>query len=118
MNNPIDRFTEAIETASIGEAVNPIDRFTQAIETASIGEAGVSAPNTVLEATVPLWRLAVTRNQHRGRVGPVVRRPRSFEEMRRTPLPNGELVEFVHTWEKDGEPHVSHQATTSRSATD
>jgi hypothetical protein len=36
--------------------------------------------------------------------------PGRFEEIRRTSLPEGELVEFVLTWEEDGEPHMAHQA--------
>ena len=36
--------------------------------------------------------------------------PGRFEEIRRTALPDGELVEFVLTWEEDGEPHMAHQA--------
>ena len=111
MNNPIDRFTQAIETASLGETVNPIDRFTQAIEAASIGEAGVFAPDAVLDATVPLWRFAVTGATNiEAELARWYADPGRFEEMRRTPLPNGELVEFVLTWEEDGEPHMSHQA--------
>ena len=90
---------------------NPIDRFTQAIETASVGEAGVFAPDAVLDATVP--QLAVHRQwrrKHRGRARSLVRRPRTFRGDPPHRLPDGELVEFVLTWEEDGEPHMCHQA--------
>jgi hypothetical protein len=36
------------------------------------------------------------------------------EELRRTSLPDGELVEFVLTWEEGGIPHACHQAHVLR----
>ena len=34
----------------------------------------------------------------------------SFEELRRTPVPNGELVEFTLRWQEGGAPFAAHQA--------
>jgi hypothetical protein len=90
---------------------NPIDRFTRAIETASVGTAGVFSPDAVLDATVPNWRFSVS-----GAAGIEAEfdrwfaDPGRFEEITRTAIPSGELVEFVLTWEEDGEPHMVHQA--------
>jgi hypothetical protein len=90
---------------------NPIDRFTQAIETASLGAAGVFAPDAVLDATVPHWRYTVSGAANiEAELGRWYADPGHFEEIRRTTLPEGELVEFVLTWEEDGEPHMAHQA--------
>ena len=36
--------------------------------------------------------------------------PGRFEHLRRSPLPDGELVEFTLTWEEHGVPHACHQA--------
>jgi hypothetical protein len=91
--------------------INPIDRFTQVIETASLGGAGVFAPDAVLDATVPHWRYTVHGAAGiEAELGRWYADPGRFEEIRRTVLPGGELVEFVLTWEEDGEPHMAHQA--------
>ena len=90
-----------------------IDRFTAAIEGATIPDArDVFADDAVLDATVPNWRFAV-----RGRPGVTEELaswfadPGHFESLKRTDLPGGStLVQFVLTWEEQGEPHMCHQA--------
>jgi hypothetical protein len=79
-------------------------------------EAGVPVPAHVLtddvlfDATVPDWRFSC-----RGQDAVIAQLaqwygdPGAFEELRRTPLPNGELVEFLLTWVLDGVPHAAHQ---------
>jgi hypothetical protein len=90
---------------------NAIDRFIWAIETASLGGTGVFAPDAILDATVPHWRYTVRGAANiEAELGRWYADPGRFEEMRRTALPEGELVEFVLTWEEDGEPHMAHQA--------
>jgi hypothetical protein len=90
---------------------NPIDRFTQAVANASIGDAGVFAQDAVLDATVPNWRYTVSGAANiAAEFGRWYADPGRFEEIRRTAIPDGELVEFVLTWEEDGEPHMVHQA--------
>ena len=94
---------------------NPIDRFTQAIAAASIGDAGVFAQDAVLDATVPNWRYTVSGAANiEAEFGRWYADPGRFEEIRRTAIPDGELVEFVLTWEEDGEPHMVHQAPRDR----
>jgi hypothetical protein len=90
-----------------------IDRFTAAIEGATIPDArDLFADDAVLDATVPHWRFAV-----RGRVGVSgelaawYTDPGQLESLTRTDLPGGAtLVQFVLTWEEHGEPHMCHQA--------
>ena len=90
---------------------NPIDRFTQAIATASLPRSGVFADDAVLDATVPNWRYAVNGAADiEAELARWYADPGRFEEIQRTPLENGELVEFVLTWEENGEPHMCHQA--------
>jgi hypothetical protein len=90
---------------------NPVDRFTQAIETASLSDASVFAQDAVLDATVPNWRYTVTgASDIEAELGRWYADPGRFEEIQRTVLPDGELVEFVLTWEEGGEPHMCHQA--------
>jgi hypothetical protein len=90
---------------------NPIDRFTHAIETASLAGSGVFAHDAILDATVPNWRYTVSGVRDiETELGRWYADPGRFEELRRTPLANGELVEFVLTWEENGEPHMCHQA--------
>ncbi|MFN2569268.1 MAG: hypothetical protein ABR564_06670 [Candidatus Dormibacteria bacterium] len=88
----------------------PADRLATAIETATIPSADAFAGDAVLDATVPDWRFTV-----RGAAGvtETLSRwfdvPGHFEELRRTPLPNGELLEFALLWALDGVPHMCHQ---------
>ena len=90
---------------------DPIDRFTRAIETASVSGAGVFADDAVLDATVPHWRFVVNGAANiEAELGRWYADPGRFEEIQRTALPDGELLEFVLTWEEDGEPHMAHQA--------
>jgi hypothetical protein len=80
---------------------NPIDRFTQAVANAAIGDAGLFAQDAVLDATVPNWRYTVSGAANiEAELGRWFADPGRFEE----------IIEFVLTWEEDGEPHMCHQA--------
>lgn len=87
-----------------------VDVLLQGIETGSV-PPGVFSDDVVLDATVPNWRFtarglpAVTRE-----LAGWYADPGRFEELRRTPLPTGELVEFTLTWVEGGVPHTCHQA--------
>jgi hypothetical protein len=88
----------------------PVERFLAAIAAAQIGDLEVFADDVELDATVPNWRYTV-------RGAAAVRQelarwfadPGSLEELRRTPLAGGELIEFTLCWEEDGVPHAAHQ---------
>ena len=90
---------------------DPISGYLSAIETATIPACDHLAPDVTLDATLPLWRLRV-----HGRPAVCEELARwyadagSFEDLVRTPLPTGELVEFVLRWTEGGVPHAVHQA--------
>lgn len=78
---------------------------------------GLFDEDALLDATVPNWRFSV-------RGGPAVRTELGrwyadvghFEKVSRTPLPEGELVEFTLTWEEQGILHTCHQAHILRTS--
>jgi hypothetical protein len=87
----------------------PVDRFLAAIEHARITDADAWAPDAVLDATVPGWRFAVRgADAIQAEYGKWFRDPAGFEQLERTPLPDGELVEYVLAWEENGVPHAAH----------
>jgi len=89
---------------------SPVDRFAAAIEGATISATEIFASNAVLDATVPNWRFTVRGG---ARIADTFAHwfadPGHFEELRRTPLPDGELLEFALTWTEHGVPHMCHQ---------
>jgi len=88
-----------------------IDRFVHAIEHATIPGAGAFAADAVLDATVPHWRFTVNGSTNvEAELAHWFADPGRFEELSMTPLPGGALLQFVLTWEEDGEPHMCHQA--------
>jgi hypothetical protein len=88
-----------------------IDRFIHSIEHASVPESRAFAVDATLDATVPNWRYSVRGGEN---VAAELARwfadPGRFEEFAVTPLDDGALLQFVLTWEEDGEPHMCHQA--------
>jgi hypothetical protein len=90
---------------------DPVGAFTAAIENAQMVGAEVFCEDVELDATVPHWRFQVHGAYA---VGTELSRwyaaPGQFEEVRRTPLPEGEILEFTLTWEESGVPHACHQA--------
>jgi hypothetical protein len=89
---------------------DPVDILIEAIEAARVGEATVFAGDAVLDATVPNWRFTVRGGEAvRAQLAGWYADPGRFEQLRRVPLPDGELVEFTLTWEEHGVPHACHQ---------
>lgn len=92
------------------ETNGPIERYLSAIEGAALADCDALGPEMTLDATVPNWRYQV-------RGGPAVKAELSgwyadagaFEELKRTPLSSGELVEFTLRWQEAGVPHAVHQ---------
>jgi hypothetical protein len=72
---------------------------------------GVFSDDAVLDATVPNWRFT-TRGAAavRAELSRWYADPGTFEELRRTAVADGELVEFTLTWQEDGVTHMCHQA--------
>jgi hypothetical protein len=88
---------------------SPVDRFLDAIADAAIDRCDAWADDCVMDATVPNWRFR--------RIGPDAIRaeyrqwfafPNTFEGMRRWSVPDGEIVEYMHHFAKDGIPHAAH----------
>jgi hypothetical protein len=90
--------------------MGPIDALLAGIEAGAVPD-GVFSDEAILDATVPNWRFTT-----RGAAGVQAELsrwyadPGAFEDLRRTPLPDGELVEFTLTWNEDGVTHMCHQA--------
>jgi hypothetical protein len=89
----------------------PVDRLLAAFEGASWESFDAFAPEAVVDWTVPGWR-----ETSRGSEDAIdlfrgwFRDEGRFEDLRRTPLPSGELVEFTLSWLEHGVPHATHQA--------
>jgi hypothetical protein len=92
-----------------------VDEFTSAVEHATLAGADIFCDDVVLDATVPNWRFTVQgATEVRAQLAAWFATPGRYEELRRTALPDGELVEFVLTWEERGIPHAAHQAHVLR----
>ena len=100
--------SETTVTTPIG--LTAIDRFLQCVERGTGFEAGVFAPEAVVDATVPNWRFRKEGAEAvRAELGSWFAAPAVFEELRRVPLPGGELIEFALSWEEEGVPFACHQ---------
>ena len=89
-----------------------VDTFIQAIESATIPALeGSFARDAVVDATVPNWRFGFNGEAAiKAEFARWYANPGRFEDLRRTPLPHGELVEYLLSWEEEGVPHACHQA--------
>ena len=93
------------------ESEGPIERYLAAIESAAMSRCDALSADVVLDATVPNWRFAVSgETAVRDELGRWYAQAGRFEELTRSPLPNGELIEFTLSWEESGVPHAVHQA--------
>ena len=87
-----------------------VDRFLAAVEGAAMTRVGVFAADATLDATVPHWRMQVAGEQAiEDTFAGWFADPGRFEELERTPTPDGELVRFTLCWEEHGVPHAAHQ---------
>jgi hypothetical protein len=87
-----------------------VDEFLQCIEEGRMSSCTVLADGAVLDATVPNWRFAVHGAAAvAAELGRWYADPGRFEDLRRVPIPGGELVEFTLCWEEGGAPHACHQ---------
>jgi hypothetical protein len=88
-----------------------VGQYLAAIEQARMSECDVLNPDVLLDATVPNWRFSVRGDEAvRSELSRWYGNAGTFEELNRTLLPTGELVEFTLRWEEDGVPHAVHQA--------
>ena len=93
-----------------GVRTTAVDRLLHAVETgtgASVAHAYAS--DAVLDATVPGWRFHL-----RGADGIARQFERwfadacRFEELERSPTPDGEVVVYLVAWEENGIPQAAH----------
>src|SRR5579863_4008863 len=90
--------------------INPVDQFLSCIENATMGECTAFAASADLDATVPNWRMAMHGDSAvRSELSRWYDHPGRFEELSRTPIATGEVVQFVFTWEESGAPFAVHQ---------
>ncbi len=93
------------------QPAGPVERYLTAIEGGEMGTCDALSSDVTLDATVPNWRFTVRGDEAvRAELGGWYASPGAFEELKRTTLPTGELVEFTLRWEEGGVPHASHQA--------
>ena len=93
------------------EKNGPVERYLAAIEGAAMTDCDALGPEVVLDATVPNWRYQVQGGTEvKTELSRWYATAGSFDELQRTPLPAGELVEFTLRWEEGGVPHAVHQA--------
>jgi hypothetical protein len=98
-------------TAESSVLTTSVDRFLEAVRTATIPQADVWAPDARLDATVPEWRFtAEGAGAIRETYAAWFNAPGRFEELRRLPTPEGEVVEYLLAWEEGGVPHTAHHA--------
>lgn len=88
-----------------------VGEFLAAISEARMQNYDAFAPSAVIDATVPNWRYRVEGSEAiRKELGRWYADPGTFEDLNRTSLPGGELVQFTLCWEENGVPHAAHQA--------
>jgi hypothetical protein len=93
------------------ETTSTVDRFCEAIAGATVDEDDLFCEDVVLDATVPHWHFV--RRGHdavRAELAHWFSDLGRFESLRRTPLPDGELVELELSWTEGGVPHACRQA--------
>lgn len=87
-----------------------IDRLLAGIEAGDIPD-DVFSDDAALDATVPNWRFSIHGGHGvREQLAHWYADPGRFQSLQRTPIPNGELVEFTLTWTEAGVEHTCHQA--------
>ena len=89
---------------------NPVDEFLVAVEGGQMSTCTAFAEAAELDATVPNWRFEVHGAEAvRTELGRWYADPGRFEDVHRTPVAGGEVVEFTLCWEEQGVPHACHQ---------
>lgn len=88
---------------------NAVDQFLAAVQTSGFADTDVFADDAVSDSTPPNWRLQVRgAAEMRAQYAKWFDHPAELTELRRTPLPEGELLEYTRAWTQDGVPHKAH----------
>ena len=89
-----------------------VDELVAGIETGSI-PTDVFCDDARLDATVPNWRFSVNGGAAiRAELSGWFADPGHFEYVRRSPIPDGELVEFTLTWAEQEGPMPATRPTS------
>ena len=92
-----------------GNEQDVVEVFLAAIEAGAMADCDVWMDATVLDATVPNWRLRrVGAAAVRAEYGGWFADPGRFESQRRLPTADGAVVEYTLTWNEHGVPHAVH----------
>ena len=87
----------------------PIDGFLAAVVAGDIESCDVWSTDVVLDATVPGWRFRKDGvSALKAEYAHWFADPGRFEELRRIPIPGGEVVDYLLTWVEGGVPHAAH----------
>ena len=90
---------------------DPVTALLAAAQTGQPVPSDMLTDDVVLDATVPNWRFTCRGAERvRDQFAEWYADPGEFESLMRTPIPGGELVEFVLTWSEAGVPYAAHQA--------
>lgn len=90
--------------------MSAVDALLTGIQAGAVPD-GVFTDGATLDATVPNWRFTTRGGAEvQAELSRWYADPGIFEDLRRTELPDGELVEFTLTWKEDGVQHMCHQA--------
>jgi hypothetical protein len=86
-----------------------VDRFLAAVEAGAIGGCTAWAADAEVDATVPNWRFTIRgADAIRTEYARWFAEPGRFEELRRWPVADGEVVEYLLSWTEQGVPHAAH----------
>lgn len=96
-------------TTEAGSTSPAVSMMLQAIATASVARCDAWHDDAVLDATVPNWRFHARGARAVKRVfAHWFADPAHLHDVRRWPVPGGEIVEYLLTWTEDGVPHAGH----------
>jgi len=88
-----------------------VDQFLAAIQAGTIAGCGAWSADAVLDATVPNWRFQLTGpDAIRSEYARWFADPGTFEDLRRLPTQDGEVLDYTLTWTEAGVPHAAHHA--------
>lgn len=88
---------------------SPSDRFLDAVQNAGFADTDVFADDAVSDSTPPMWRLQVRgAAELRAQYSKWFDHEAELTELRRTPIPGGELLEYTRQWVQDGVAHKAH----------
>lgn len=86
-----------------------VTAFLDAVASGNGIPADLYTDDAVVDATVPNWRMGATGPEAISKLySGWFADSGSFEQLRREPLPDGELIVYLLTWTESGVPHAAH----------